>query len=349
MFKFHSPWVWVVFTAFVLTMLVLDLTVLHRKKHAVGLRESLAWTGVWIALAFGFALLLWLWGDKLGLLARGRGDEILSPARTSILFLTAYIIEESLSMDNMFVFLVIFRYFGIPRQYQHGVLFWGILGALVMRLTFIVAGVALLRNFQWVGYLFGAVLLYTGVQMWRGSMEDIEPEKNIVLRLLRRVMPVCSEASEGRFFLRQAGRLCATPLFVALLVIETTDVVFAVDSVPAVLTITQDPFIAFSSNVFAILGLRSLYFALAAVMGLFKDLHYGLAFLLVYLGAKMIVSAAFHLPEYFPWISLAVVFLSLGAGMLSSVIRHRGEIQEEISEGVGPGGEPTGEGSASQA
>lgn len=336
MFKFHSPWVWIAFIAFVLAMLVLDLRVLHRKKHAVGLRESLAWTAAWVSLSFAFAFVLWQWGDRLGILARGQQDEILSPARTAVLFLTAYLVEESLSMDNMFVFLVIFRYFAIPRQYQHGVLFWGILGALVMRLSFILAGVALLRNFQWVGYVFGAVLLYTGVQMWRGSLEDIEPERNVVLRLLRRVIPVCSHMGEGRFFLREGGRLCATPLLVALLVIETTDVVFAVDSVPAVLTITQDPFIAFSSNVFAILGLRSLYFALAAVMGLFKDLHYGLAFLLVYLGVKMIVAAKFHLPEYFPWISLAVVFLSLGAGMLSSVIRHRGEIQEELQEGDKP-------------
>lgn len=332
MFKFHSPWVWIVFIAFVLTMLVLDLAVLHRKKHAVGLGESLGWTAAWVGLSLAFALVLWQWGEKLGLLARGRNDEILSPARTAVLFLTAYLVEESLSMDNMFVFLVIFRYFAIPREYQHGVLFWGILGALVMRLTFILAGVALLRHFEWVGYLFGAILLWTGVQMWRGSMEDIEPEKNLILRCLRRVMPISAGLREGRFFVREAGRLAATPLLVALLVIETTDVVFAVDSVPAVLTITQDPFIAFSSNVFAILGLRSLYFALAAVMGLFKDLHYGLAVLLVYLGAKMIASATFHLPEYFPWISLAVVFASLGAGMLSSVIRHRGEIQEELRE-----------------
>jgi len=332
MFTTHGPWTWILFNAYVLAMLVLDLTIMHRKKHAVELRESLAWTAFWVANALLFALMLGMFGTELGLQARDGKGELLSPARTSVVFLTAYIVEESLSMDNMFVFLVIFRFFAIPRQFQHGVLFWGILGALVMRLSFILAGVALLQKFQWIGYVFGAILLYTGVQMWRGAAEEVNPEKNIILRIFRRFMPVTSEVASGRFFIREAGRLFATPLFVTLIVIETTDVLFAVDSVPAVLTITQDPFIAFSSNVFAILGLRSLYFALAAVMGLFKDLHYGLAFLLVYLGVKMIVASWMHLPEYFHWVSLGVVFASLTAGIVSSLIRHRGEVAEEIEE-----------------
>ena len=273
-------WLWIGFGVFVLAMLALDLGVFHRKSHTVSMREALTWSGVWIALALLFNAGVWHW--------RGQ-DEGLE-------FLTGYLVELSLSVDNLFVFLLIFAYFKVPAQYQHKVLFWGILGALFMRAVFIAAGVTLMHKFHWVIYLFGAVLVISGLKMAFEKDKEVHPEKNPVLRLFRRFMPVTAEYHGGKFFVKPDKLWLATPLFIVLLMLETTDLVFAVDSVPAVLAITTDPFIVYTSNVFAILGLRSMFFALAGVMKLFVYLHYGLAAVLVFVGGKMLLAGFYKIP-----------------------------------------------------
>lgn len=281
-------------------MLVLDLTVFHRGAKAIRLRGAIGWSIFWVSLAAAFAVLVYFW--------RGR---------TSALdFTTGYLIEESLSVDNLFVFLLIFRYFKVPGHYQHKVLFWGIIGALVMRLAFIVLGVALIHRFEWIIYLFGAFLVYTGVKLFRSEGAEVHPENNPVLKWLRKFIPVTKDYVKGKFFVRENG-LYATPLLLVLIVIETTDVLFATDSIPAVLAITRDPFIVFTSNVFAILGLRSLYFALAGMMEVFHFLHYGLAVILSFIGVKMLVSHYYVIPTH---IALAVVGLVLAVSMGASVL-----------------------------
>lgn len=276
-----TPWgVWVGFGAFLAVMLVLDLGVFHRKAHAVSFREATIWTCVWVSLALLF---------NAGVFST-RGRE------AGLQFFTGYLIEWSLSMDNVFVFAVIFSFFSVPREFQHRVLFWGILGAVVMRLTFIFAGVALLNRFEWVIYIFGMIVLAGGLKMFWHSPEEIQPERNPVLRLARRFLRVTPDYHEQHFFVRKNGQWFATPLFLVLLVVEATDVVFAVDSIPAIFAITRDPFIVFSSNVFAILGLRALYFMLAAVMGIFRYLSKGLAVILCYIGVKMLASEWVHVP-----------------------------------------------------
>jgi tellurite resistance protein TerC len=338
----HTIWVWVLFHVFVISMLAVDLGVFHRREHAIGVKEALGWTGVWVALAMVFCLVILFWGHDLGLIGYTRTGERLSEGRTAIDFLTAYLIEESLSMDNLFVFLLVFKFFAIPPRYQHKVLFWGILGALVMRLSFVLAGVTLLKHFEWIGYIFGAILLITGVRLWISGDAEVNPERNIVLRLFKRIMPVQDDFAGGRFAVKREWksargkgegkggmglRWVATPLLVTLIVVETTDVIFAVDSVPAVLSVTSDPFIAYSSNVFAVLGLRALYFALAGIMPLFKDLHYGLSFILIFVGGKMIAEQLFHLPEWMHFLSLGVVGGTLLLSVLTSVLRHREEVE----------------------
>jgi TerC family integral membrane protein len=288
---------WIVFGVLVLGMLALDLFVFHRRTHAVSMREALSWSGVWIGLALVFALGVW-W-------VRG--------AHSALEFTTAYLIEESLSIDNLFVFLLLFSHFRVPAVYQHKVLFWGILGALAMRLIFIVAGVALLERVHAVIYLFGAVLVVSGVRMAVSEQTEIDPEKNPVLRLFRGFVPITPDYRGDKFFVREAGRRMATPLLAVLLMVETTDLVFAVDSIPAVLAISRDPFIVYTSNVFAILGLRSLFFALARLLDLFHFLHYGLSLILVFVGTKMILSHWIELPI---GVTLAVV----GATILVSVV-----------------------------
>jgi tellurite resistance protein TerC len=341
----HSVWVWVIFHVFVLVMLALDLGVFHRKQHVVHVKEALGWTAVWIVVALLFCVTLLFWSAELGLLAVDRAGQPMSESRTAIDFLTAYLTEKSLSMDNVFVFLLIFRYFAIPAQHQHKALFWGILGALVMRLTFILAGVALLSHFRWVAYLFGAILLYTGLKLWNHSGTEVHPDRNPVLRLFKKIMPVRGDDTSGKFMVKCNGQRFATPLLVALVAIETTDVLFAVDSVPAVLSITPDVFIAYSSNVFAILGLRALYFALAGIMPLFKDLHYGLSFILIFVGGKMVAHelmedlAIGHWPSWMHWVSLSVVGGTLVLSILTSVIRHRGELNLDGAS-PGSGGNP---------
>ena len=284
-------------------MLVIDLGVLNRRSHRIGFREALIWSGVWIALAAAFACFVFLW--------QGRA--------TALEFVTGYIIELSLSVDNLFVFLVIFRYFKVAEDQQHKVLFWGIVGALVMRGLFILAGVTLIQRFAWVTYIFGATLVYSGYNLLRQGETEVNPEKNPVLRLFRKLMPVTPDYEEGKFFVRRSG-LYATPLFVVLLVIETTDVVFAVDSIPAVLAITLNAFIVYTSNIFAILGLRSMYFALAGLMDVFHYLHYGLSVVLIFVGLKMLGSHYVHISTA---LALAIVIGVLAASVVASVLRPK--------------------------
>lgn len=292
---------WVLFNAFILAMILLDALVFHRKAHAITLRESLAWTGIWVSLALIFCLGVYHY----------EGPDL------ALQFLTAYLIEESLSVDNLFVFLLIFSYFRVPSQYQHKVLNLGILGALVFRLGFILAGIALIERFHWLIYVFGAILIFSGVNMVYSKDTKVEPEKNPMLRLFRRFVPVTESYVNGHFFTRQDGRLKATPLMVVLVVIETTDIVFAVDSVPAVIAISRDPFIVYTSNAFAIMGLRALYFTLAGLMGLFHYLHYGLSGILVFVGLKMVATDVVHVPII---VSLGVVAGLLGASVIASLL-----------------------------
>ena len=299
---------WILFNLFVVAMLVLDLGILNRRSHRVSFREALAWSGVWIALAAAFAVLELFW--------HGRPQ--------ALQFVTGYVIELSLSVDNLFVFLVIFRYFKVPDQHQHKVLFWGILGALLMRGVFIVAGVGLIRRFSWITYAFGALLVYSGLKLLQQGETEIHPEKNPVLRLFRRAFPVTKDYVGGQFFTRRHV-LYATPLFVVLLVVETSDILFAVDSIPAVLAITLNAFIVYTSNVFAILGLRSMYFALAGMMDLFHYLHYGLSVVLIFIGLKMLGSRYVNIPT--GW-ALAIVLLVLGASILASLVNPHEKTSE---------------------
>jgi len=299
---------WILFNLFVVAMLVLDLGILNRRSHRVGFREALAWSGLWIALAAAFAVLELFW--------HGRAQ--------ALQFVTGYVIELSLSVDNLFVFLVIFRYFKVPDQHQHKVLFWGILGALLMRGIFIVAGVGLIRRFSWITYAFGALLVYSGLKLLRQGETEIHPEKNPILRVFRRVLPVTKDYVGGQFFTR-GNVLYATPLFVVLLVVETSDILFAVDSIPAVLAITLNAFIVYTSNVFAILGLRSMYFALAGMMDLFHYLHYGLSVVLIFIGLKMLGSHYVNIPT--GW-ALTIVLLVLGASIVASLLNPHEKTSE---------------------
>jgi TerC family integral membrane protein len=291
---------WVIFNVFVLGILALDLLVLHRKAHAVSLREALAWSCVWVSLALLFAVGVYFF----------RGGE------KALEFLTGYVIEWSLSVDNLFVFLVIFSYFAVPPIYQHRVLFWGILGALVLRAIFIATGTALLTNFHWMIYVFGGFLIFTGIKLLFAGEEKIEPEKNPAVRLVRRLMNVTPDYHGQQFFIRKDGRLWATPLLLVLIVVETTDVIFAVDSIPAIFAITLDPFIVYTSNVFAILGLRALFFLLAGVMDMFRYLKVGLSFVLCFVGIKMVIVDFYKIPI---GISLGVVAGILGISILASI------------------------------
>lgn len=292
---------WILFNLFVLSMLALDLGVLNRRSRQISLTKALSWSVLWIALAAAFAVLLYLW--------QGRPQ--------ALQFVAGYVIELSLSVDNLFVFLVIFRYFNVPEEHQHKALSWGILGALLMRGLFIAAGVGLISRFSWITYGFGALLVYSGIKLLRQGERQIHPEKNLILRLFRRVLPVTQDYVAGQFFTRRE-RLYATPLFVVLLIIETTDVLFAVDSIPAVLAITLNAFIVYTANVFAILGLRSMYFALAGMMDVLHYLHYGLSAVLIFIGLKMIASHYVDLPT--EW-TLAIVLSILSVSVIASLLK----------------------------
>ncbi|HST12874.1 MAG TPA: TerC family protein, partial [Terriglobales bacterium] len=272
---------WILFNVFVIVMLALDLGVFNRRVHTVSFREALAWSAMWVALATAFAVIVYFW--------HGRTE--------SLEFATGYVIELSLSIDNLFVFLVIFRYFRVPSELQHRVLFWGILGALITRGIFILAGVGLIRRFEWLTYVFGALLVYSGIKLLRQGDKEIDPEKNPLLKMFRRLVPVTDDYEGEKFWVRRPG-LYATPLVVVLLVVETTDILFAIDSIPAILAITLNAFIVYTSNVFAILGLRSMYFAVAGMMDLFEYLHYGLSLVLILIGAKMLASHYYAVPTH---------------------------------------------------
>lgn len=295
---------WIAFVVLVISMLALDLGILNKKSHAIKLKEAVLWSLLWISVALIF---------NLGLLLF-RGPEV------ALNFFSAYLLEKSLSMDNIFVFLLIFSYFKVKPEYQHKVLFWGILGAVIFRGIFIMAGVVLIQKFHWIIYIFGAFLIFTGIKMAFKKDEDIHPEKNPLLRAMRKVFPTLKRYVDDKFFIRRRGMLIATPLLAVLLVIESMDIVFAVDSIPAVFGITLDPFIVFSSNIFAILGLRALYFVLAGVIRLFQDLHYGLSLVLVLIGVKMLIADFYKVPA---GLMLGVIALVLFASIMISILRSR--------------------------
>lgn len=298
----NTPLFWVGFNAFVLAMLLLDLLVFNRKAHVVKMREALGWSVFWITLSLVFNYLVYR------TMGRQAGLE----------FLTGYLIEKSLSVDNLFVFLLIFSYFRVPAQYQHKILFWGILGALVLRAVFILVGAALLAKFSFLLYVLGAFLIYTGIKMALSAGEpEIDPDSNPVVKFLSRHLPITSQLHEGKFFVRKDGLLFATPLLVVLVMVETTDVVFAVDSIPAILAVSRDTFIVYTSNVFALLGLRALYFALEGLMRLFHYLHYGLSIILVFIGGKLLLSEVVHLSMA---VSLGVVGVILALSIAASLL-----------------------------
>jgi tellurite resistance protein TerC len=293
-------YLWSGFAVLITVMISLDLGVFNRKSHEVTFRESLTWTLVWVALAllFNAGILFFLGTDK------------------ALEFLTGYLIEESLSVDNLFVFILIFSYFHIPRKYQPKILKWGIIGALIMRALFIFVGIELFERFHWMIYLFGGLLIVTGIKMAFGGEENIKPEKNLLVRLTRRLVPITKRICGDRFFIRRKGILAATPLLLTLLVVESSDVIFAIDSIPAILAITRDPFIVYTSNVFAIMGLRSLFYLLSNVMEMFVYLKLGVSVILAFVGVKMLLSSAYHIPIYF---SLGVIVGVLAISIITSV------------------------------
>lgn len=302
----NTIWPWIAFTALVVGLLVLDLGVFHRKARAVSVKEAALWSVIWISLALLF----------------NAGIYLLSGQEVGLQFLTGYLIEKSLSVDNIFLFVLVFSAFSVPAAYQHRVLFWGVLSALVMRGLLIFASTALLETFHWVFYIFGAFLVFTGVRMAAQKEKAIQPEKNPVLRLVRRLLPVTEGYEQEHFFVRRAGRLMTTPLFLVLVVVEVTDLLFAVDSIPAIFAVTTDPFIVYTSNVFAILGLRSLYFVFAGIVEKFHYLKVALSVILVFVGLKMLVEDFYHIPS---WLSLLVIVFVLVLALLASVLRVRRE------------------------
>jgi tellurite resistance protein TerC len=293
---------WGGFVLFVLVMISIDLGLFHRTSHVVKTKEALIWCAVWVSLALLFNVGVYHY----------RGGQ------AGVEFLTGYLIELSLSLDNLFVFLLIFSFFRVPKHHQHEVLYWGILGALVMRAIMIMTGIALINMFHWIIYVFGAFLVFTGVKMFFAGDQEVHPEKNPIIRLAKKLFPVTHEFHEGKFFVRLNGRFMATPLFLVLLMIETTDLVFAVDSIPAILAITRDTFIVYTSNVFAILGLRSFYFALAGMFDKFRFLKIGLAIVLTYVGLKMLLSNFYKIPTV---LSLTFIALTIGLSILISFLK----------------------------
>ena len=306
-------WQWIGFNIFVLLMLVLDLGVFHRKEHAVKIKEALIWTGVWITLALIFNYGIYHFYGK----------------EKALEFLTGYLIEKSLSVDNIFVFILIFSYFNVPSAYQHKVLFWGIIGALVMRAIFIFAGVALINQFHWVIYIFAAFLVFTGIKMLLQDEQKIDPDRNPMVRLFKKMFPVTDSFHGSNFFVKLNAKTFATPLFIVVLMVEVSDLIFAVDSIPAILAITNDPFIVYTSNVFAILGLRSLYFALAGMHNIFRYLKFGLSLILIFVGVKMGLSDIYPIPIFIALIIIAVILLT---SVIASLIINPSKDDEEYTK-----------------
>ena len=317
-------WLWIGFNLFVLLLLALDLGVFHRHAHKVSIKEATIWSVVWISLAMLFNLGLYLFWGQIS------PASDLSNGEAGLAFFTGYLIEKSLSVDNIFVFVLIFTFFAVPAVYQHRVLFWGILGALIMRGVLILLGAALLKEFHWIIYVFGAFLIFTGIRMALHRNEEMHPEQNPVVRLLRRLMPVTENYEKDHFFIRRAGKLMATPLFLVLLIVESTDLVFAVDSIPAIFAVTNDPFIVYTSNVFAILGLRSLYFLLAGVVDKFYYLKLGLSVVLAFVGTKMIIADIYKIPV---GLSLGVIASILAIAVIASLLRNRRLLELEKTTG----------------
>jgi tellurite resistance protein TerC len=305
-----SAWSWIGFNLFILAMLALDLAVFHRRAHSVRLREAAAWSAVWVALSLLFAA----------------GIAVFEGSAPALAFLTGYVIEKSLSVDNLFVFVTIFQYLAVPPQYQHRVLLWGIIGAAVMRGAFVAAGAYLLSRFHWVAYIFGALLIFTAVRMAMRRPGPSETETNRLLRLVRRVLPVSERLDGARFFTRVDGRLMATPLLLVLVLIELSDILFAIDSIPAIFAVTREPFLVYTATMFAVLGLRAMYFLLAGVVVRFRHLHYGLAFILLFVGVKMLVAEVWDVPI---WLSLAIIIaalvISIGASLRAAPARPSGD------------------------
>lgn len=302
---------WILFLAFVILMLMLDLGVFHRKARAFRPREALGWTALWVLLAAGFAVLLYFYGNRM------TGDPAHTNRQYSLEFVTGYLVEEALSVDNLFVFLLIFRYFKVPAEWQHKVLFWGILGAILMRAIFIGAGVTLLNRFHWVTYLFGAFLIYAGIQLLFEKEKQKNPGENFITRFAQRHLRLTDDFVGGAFTAMRSGTRLFTKLALVLIVIETTDVIFAVDSIPAVLAVTRQPYVVFTSNIFAVLGLRSLYFALAGLMEIFHLLNYGLAIILTFIGVKMLAANYFEIPTVY---ALAVIVVVLAGSVALSLL-----------------------------
>ena len=293
---------WILFNVFLITMLLLDLFVFHRKAHVIQTKESLLWTGLWVGLAVVFGLGIWYFEGSSHALD----------------FFSGYLVEESLSVDNLFVFLMLFTYFCVPKEHQYRVLFWGILMAIVLRAAFIIGGIALFQALEWIVYVFGAFLIFTGIRMGMQSDDNPHPAANPVVKLLCKFLPMTSKYHGGKFFILENGRRLATPLFMVFMAVNLTDVIFAVDSIPAILAITQDPFIVYTSNMFAIMGLRSIYFALSGFAQRLHYLHYGLAAVLVFLGVKMILSGIYHIPTF---LSLLVIGSILAVAVIASLRR----------------------------
>jgi tellurite resistance protein TerC len=331
--------IWIGFIAFVLVMLALDLGVFNRKAHVITTREALRWTGLCVVLAMLFTAFVYfayrhhLFG--IGLF----GPQPLAGGEAAAFFFQGYVVEMSLSLDNIFVIALIFAYFGVPRIQQHRVLFWGILGALVMRGAMIAGGTWLMAKFAWMIYLFGVLLIFTAFKMLFAGEGKVEPDRNPLVRLARRLYPVAAEFSNEKFFTRLNGKRAITPLFICLLVIESTDVLFAVDSIPAIFGITKDPFIVFTSNVFAILCLRSMYFALAGMLAYFHHLKYSLVALLFYVGVKMLISDVAHIPA---WLSLAIIVALLAIGIIVSLLHPSSKEGSPPDDGRKPPGDDVG-------
>lgn len=312
------PLIWAGFVVFVLGMLAIDLFLFHRDAHEVSAREGATWVGIWMSMGLAFTAVIWVWQ---GGIAAGE-------------YIAGYLLEYSLSADNIFVFVLIFSYFAVPSSYQHRVLFWGIVGALIFRAAFIAAGAALLERFDFMLYVFGGFLVITGLRMARAGEVDVHPERNIVLRVARRLFPMTPTYQGQRFFVRENARRLATPLFAVLIVVETTDIVFAVDSIPAIFGVTRKPFLVFTSNAFAILGLRALYFLLANMMKRFRYLQIGLSAVLVFIGVKMLINEVAHIPI---WASLGFIVVTLTTAVVVS-------LRVEAAEGRAPDGLQTNPG-----